>query len=63
MTKQEKLIVSAYTGILMTDMDDLCKFIEEKLGRPVWTHELADKLVWGEIKESVKDDFLAICGR
>lgn len=62
MTKQEKLIVSAYTGVLMTDFDDLHKFIEEKLGRPVFTHELADELVVKELKRAVKQDFLGLCG-
>ena len=62
MTKQEKLIVSAYTGVLMTDFCDLCEFIEEKLGRPVFTHELVDELVAKEIKKAVKEDFLAFCG-
>jgi hypothetical protein len=61
MTKEEKLIVSAYTGILMTDFDSLHEFIEKKLGRPVWTHELADKLVWNELKETLKEDFLKLC--
>ena len=61
MTKKEKLIVSAYTGVLMTDFDDLHEFIEEKLGRPVWTHELADKLVMEELKKAVKEDFLKLC--
>lgn len=62
MTKEEKLIVSAYTGILMTDFDSLHEFIEKKLGRPVWTHELADRLVWNELKETLKEDFLKLCG-
>ena len=61
MTKREKLIVSAYTGILMTDFSDLHEFIEEKLGRPVWTHELANESVVNEIKEAVKEDFLILC--
>lgn len=41
---------------------DVHKYIEEKLGRPVWTHELADKRLWDEIRERVKPDFLALCG-
>lgn len=61
MTKEEKLIVSAYTGVLMTDFHDLCKFIEEKLGRPVWTHELTNELVVNQLKEAVKEDFLKLC--
>lgn len=61
MTKEEKLIVSAYTGVLMTEFSDLHEFIEEKLGRPVWTHELANELVVEELKIAVKEDFLKLC--
>ena len=61
MTKAEKLIISAYTGVLMTTMDELHQFIEQKLGRSVWTLELANESVINEIKEAVKDDFLKLC--
>lgn len=63
MTQREKIIVSAYTGILMCDFSDLHAYIEEKLEHPVWTHELASETVWAEIKEKSKSDFLAICQR
>lgn len=53
MTREERIIVSAYTGVLMCNFADMQKYIEEKLGRPVWTHELADKAVWDEIKDVV----------
>ncbi len=61
MTKQEKIIVSAFTGVLMCDFSDVHKYIEEKLERPVWTHELASERVWDEIKEKTIEDFLEIC--
>lgn len=61
MTKQEKIVVSAYTDVLMCDFDDLHEYIEDKLGRSVWTHELASETVSAEIKEKSKADFLAIC--
>ena len=63
MTKQERIIVSAYTGFLMCDFDDLHKYIEEKVGRPVWTHELADAEIQSEIREKCKNDFLSLCGK
>lgn len=63
MTKQEKIVVSAYTGTLMCNFDDVHEYIEKKLGRPVYTHELADKRVWDEIKEKTEEDFLEICKR
>lgn len=61
MTKEEKIIVSAYTGYLMCDWDDMHQYIEKKLGRPVWTHELAFEEMQEKIREVVKDDFLALC--
>lgn len=61
MTKQEKIIVSAYTGVLMCDFGDLHEYIEKIMGRPVWTHELANKQVVDEIKEKSKQDFLRLC--
>ena len=61
MTKEEKLIVSAYTGCLMCDFGDLHEYIEKLLGRSVWTHELGCKDIWGEIKAKCKEDFLRLC--
>ena len=61
MTKYEAIVVSAYTGFLMCDFNDMHEYIEKKLGRPVWTHEFADKNIWKEIREKVKPDFLKIC--
>ena len=63
MTKQEKIIVSAYTGVLMCDFVDLQEYIEKKIGRPVFTHELADEGIQKEVKEKSKEDFLEICNR
>lgn len=61
MTKQEKVIVSAYTRILMCDFPSVHAYIEEILGRPVWTHEFASGELWDEIKEKTKPDFIRIC--
>lgn len=61
MTYQECIIVSAYTGYLMCDFDDLHKYIEAKLGRSVWTHELGNPEFIEEIKKICKSDFLALC--
>ena len=61
MTFHEKIIISAYTGYLMCDFYDVHKYIEEKLGRPVWTHELAEDSIQNEIHEATRSDFLALC--
>lgn len=55
MTKQEAIILSAYTGYLLVDnFDDVHEFIEKLLGRPVWTHQLADPELQKEIREKCK---------
>ena len=61
MTDRERVVVSAYTGFLMCDFDDVHQYIEEKLVRPVWTHELADKAIQNEIHEKTRPDFLTLC--
>ncbi len=60
MTQKERLIVSAYTEVLMTDWDLFHEYVESVMGRPVWTHEFPD--IADELKMKVKDDFLALCG-
>lgn len=57
MTLHEKVVLSAYTGILMCDFSEVHKYIEKLLGRPVWMHELASEALWSEIKEKAKPDF------
>lgn len=61
MTKHEKLIVSAYTGVLMVEFGDFHKWVEELSGYPVWTHEFATEDFWLRLKEKTKDEFLKIC--
>ena len=52
--KARKLIVSAYTGILMVEFTELHKFFEEKLGRPIFTHELANEELVEQLKNLLK---------
>ena len=46
MTKKEKAIIMAYTGVCMLnggEFQHFHKYVEELMGRPVFTHELADE--------------------
>lgn len=64
MTDKERAIITAYTGITMLAGDKFSifhKYIEDIMGRPVFTHELADEAVWEEIKEKSRKDFLELC--
>ena len=62
MTDRERAIVMAYTGITMLCGDKLDVFydyVSEKLGRPIYTHELADQAK--TIQRLAKDDFFGLC--
>ena len=64
MTKRECAIVMAYTGICMLQGDDFniyYDYICKKLGRRVYTHELAAKEMEHKIKEASKEDFINLC--
>lgn len=63
MTKQERLIVSAYTGYLMVKPDDFNKYVNEVMGHPVYTHEMAEDSFWEELHMKVHDDFINLCKR
>lgn len=55
MTKEEGIIISAYTGYMLTsDFHDVHRFIEDLLGRPVWTHQLVEEKVLAEIRHRAK---------
>lgn len=61
MTQQEKIIVMAYTGVSMTDFSSFHAYAEKKLGRPIFTHQFADKEVVEELKNAVHSEFVALC--
>lgn len=64
MTDREKAIVMAHTGYTMLIGDKFNifhEYIEEICGRPIYTHELADKKIENEIREKSKDDFIKLC--
>lgn len=64
MTDRERAIVMAYTGIVMLSGEKFSifhKYVEEIMGRPVWTHEMGIELIAEEIKAKAKPDFLELC--
>lgn len=61
MTFKEKLTVTAYTKILMVNINDFHEYAEQLLGRPIMTHEFALETVWNQIQDKVRPDFLALC--
>lgn len=55
MTKREAAIVSAYTGYLIGDINEMYKYISEIMKRQVFTHEIP--ILFDEIRERAKNDF------
>jgi hypothetical protein len=60
MTRRESAIVGAYTGFLVGPFDAMHEYIEEIMGRPVFTHELGDAEFVAKIKEATRADFRAL---
>ena len=56
-TEKEAAIISAHTGILFGRFCDIHKYVEQIMGRPVFTHEFANKDMADEIKQKSKRDF------
>lgn len=61
MTKTERLIVSAYTGVLMVDWNELIDFSEEKLNRPILAKEVDTEEFFNELRNAIEDDFTKLC--
>ena len=64
MNDRERAIVETYTGICMltgNKTNEVYRYMEEIMGRPVYTHELADERIQQELKEKAKPDFLKLC--
>lgn len=64
MTLKERVIVEAYTGYCMTtgeEREELYKYIANAMGRPIFSHELADEEILSELHDKVKLDFIKLC--
>ena len=61
MTKEEAILLSAYTGFLLVpDFSEVHKFCEDALGHPIWTHEFADSCVQKEIQEKLRPQIMEL---
>lgn len=61
LTREQAAIIGAFTGITCGPISDLHEKIEQLMGHPVWTHELASPELWKLIKERAKQEFIALC--
>ena len=61
MTKEERLIVSAYTGVFMVEEEEFYDYLETLMGRPILAKELKSEEFVGQVIDAVKDDFMKLC--
>lgn len=54
MTKEESILISAYTGYYLTnDFSEVHALCEKALGRPIFSHEFASEELGAEIREKL----------
>jgi len=61
LTKEQAIIITGFTGYAACSFSDFHEDVERRLGRSVWTHELANEDVRKEIRDEYRDDFVAMC--
>lgn len=61
-TREEALMLSAYTGVLLVpDFEDVHRYCEELMGFPILTHEFAGERLQSEIREKLRPRVWALC--
>ena len=60
LTKEQAVVVSAYTGYLVCDFSDMHEEIEKRVGRPVFTHEMGSGAFMDSVRALFKDDFVSL---
>ncbi len=61
LTKEQAAIIGAYTGFSCGPFSDIHAYAEKVLGRPIFTHQFADRALCEELREACRDDFLDLC--
>lgn len=64
MQLKERIIIEVYTGFCMTSSEErnaVYEYMQKIMGRPIFTHELAEKSIQEELREKSKADFIGLC--
>jgi hypothetical protein len=61
LTKEQAAIIGLYTGVTCSNFSYIHEYAEQKLGRPIFTHDFANESLMTGLKNLTKEDFLAIC--
>ena len=58
LTKEQGIILTGFTGVMCCKWADFHEDVERRLGRPIFTHEFASKLMEDKIKELYRENFI-----
>lgn len=61
LTREQAAVVGAFTGVVLGPFQDIHKYAERVLGRPIFDFEFADDNVARKIQDAAEADFLSIC--
>ena len=61
LTKEQAVVISAYTGYLMVPFAEMHADIERRLGHPVFTASLASKETRKTVMSLYRNDFIDLC--
>lgn len=65
LTTREKAIVSAWSKVSMGNMDDMLKYVSEKMGRTMTEQDLKKYMSYGEFRQkydaAILPDWLSLC--
>lgn len=60
LTKEQALVITGFTGITACLFNEFHHDVEQRLGRPVWTHEFGSSDFSEKLREVYREDFLAM---
>lgn len=60
LTKEQAVVITAYTGFLLGSFNDVHHYIEKLMGRPVFTHEMGSKEFMDKLRRKAQADFIAL---
>lgn len=62
LTKEQAIVITSFTGVAAVEsFADFHSDLERRIGRPVWTHEMANEEFSEKIKELYREDFINMC--
>ena len=61
LTREQAAVVGAFTGVVLGPFQDIHKYAERVLKRPIVDLEFADDNVARKIQDAAEADFLSIC--